>query len=240
MRSYRPAFDVLEARDTPSIANLTNGVLTVVGTAEANDLKVWLIGAEIYVGDGATLVGKVPAASVNRVVVDAGLGNDRVTVGVAKQSFIYGGKGNDVLLGGSAKDQIYGGDGFDVLKGRGGNDTLWGGALTDALVGGGGANTLLQDSPSRTYDMNTVENEIVARVNQQRENAGLPALTINVNLAFAAQFRTRPPPCSTIWPASTSPPSPAGSTTPATTSGPPSARTSPSASSPPPRSCRPG
>jgi uncharacterized protein YkwD len=190
MRSYRPTFDALEARDTPSIANLTGTVLTVVGTPEANDIKVWILGSDIHVADGATHLGKVPATSVKKIVVDLGLDNDRVTIAAAitKPTFIYGGKGNDVLCGGAGKDTMYGGDGVDVLKGRGGNDTLWGGALSDVLSGGGGVNNLQQDGPARTYVMNTVEVEVVTRVNQQRANAGLLPLSINTTLAFAAQF----------------------------------------------------
>ena len=186
MPRFRPA---LEQRQTPSIAYRTGNVLTIFGTPEADNITVLLKGAKLQVADGASFLGQVTAASIKRIVIDVGGGADRVTIAnvIAKPAFIYGGKDNDVLIGGGGNDQIYGGDGFDVLKGRGGNDTLWGGALTDTLLGGAGANEVQQDSPNRTYAMNAIELDVVNRVNQERLNAGLLPLSINSTLAFAAQ-----------------------------------------------------
>lgn len=193
MHRYRPAFDTLENRDTPSAMFHTGATLTVFGDANANDIRVWLSGANILVADGDVLLGQVSAAAVKKIVVDAGLGNDRVIVaaGIARPCHLYGGKGNDILTGGSGNDQIYGGDGFDVLKGRRGNDTLFGGALTDTLAGGPGNNNVQQHSPDRTYTMNLVEAEVVNLVNQERLNQGLLPVSINSTLAFAAQVHAR-------------------------------------------------
>lgn len=49
---------------------------------------------------------------------------------------LQGGNGNDVLIGGSAKDTLSGGAGRDLLIGGGGTDTLTGDAGDDILIGG--------------------------------------------------------------------------------------------------------
>jgi uncharacterized protein YkwD len=190
MHSYRPAFEALETRDTPSAAYLSAGMLTVLGTPEVNDIKVWQLGADLHIADGDTYLGKAPLASVKKIVVDVGAGNDRVVIAatITKPACLYGGKGNDTLVGGAGKDQIYGGHGFDILNGRGGNDALYGGALTDTLSGGPGINTLEQDGPDRSHTMGAVALEVVSLVNQERLKNGLLPLSINTNLAFAAQL----------------------------------------------------
>jgi uncharacterized protein YkwD len=192
-RTYRPNFELLERRDVPSSARLSAGVLTVLGTSGNNAINLSMSGGKIRAVDSGASLGQFPATSVKKIVVDVGMGNDRVTITTAfrRPTFLYGGKGDDVLTGGSGKDTIYGGDGADTLKGRGGNDTLWGGARIDSLSGGGGtSNVLQQDGPSRAYVMNALELEVLALVNQQRALAGLSALTPNVTLAAAAHFHS--------------------------------------------------
>src|SRR5262249_18539838 len=103
-KTYRPAFDVLERRDvpsaaTPSTANLTAGVLTVVGSANADAINVTLTSGIVRVVDSGRLIGAFGYASIGRIVVDAGFGNDTVNIGAAitKPAFLYGGYGNDAL-----------------------------------------------------------------------------------------------------------------------------------------------
>ncbi len=99
-----------------------------------------------------------PLSSVNRVYIDAGLGNDliqsspRVTlpqtlIGNSGNDTITGGSGNDSILGGLGNDLLYGGAGNDTLNGNAGNDVLNGGRAgyyvsgadgSDVLIGGGG------------------------------------------------------------------------------------------------------
>ncbi len=66
-----------------------------------------------------------------------------------------GGAGDDILIGGSGKDNLEGGDGDDYLSGNAGADTLKGGAGNDKIVfsadnalmdGGDGFDTLLVDT----------------------------------------------------------------------------------------------
>ena len=85
-----------------------------------------------------------------------GAGNDTLVVDSNVTADIHadGGKGNDVMIGGSGDDRFDGGSGNDRLIGRDGNDTLKGGGGDDYLRGdrgrdnldgGGGTNTVLGD-----------------------------------------------------------------------------------------------
>ncbi len=59
---------------------------------------------------------------------------------------LYGGAGNDVLIGGSGNDVLHGGDGNDILMGGAGNDTLHGGSGDNILYGGDGNDMLVGGS----------------------------------------------------------------------------------------------
>ncbi|HWB70163.1 MAG TPA: hypothetical protein VG518_09330 [Solirubrobacterales bacterium] len=84
------------------------------------------------------------AASVGGFEVNAGIGDDSVTVGktVPVPVTLRGGPGNDRLTGGAANDKLVGGPGNDRLIGRGGADYLAGGEGEDTLVGGSGDDIL--------------------------------------------------------------------------------------------------
>ncbi|HZL89415.1 MAG TPA: hypothetical protein VFB96_13710, partial [Pirellulaceae bacterium] len=58
--------------------------------------------------------------------VDAGDGNDTVDMSGTIDADMFGGLGDDTLIGTPAADNIYGGAGNDVLIGLGGNDTAYG------------------------------------------------------------------------------------------------------------------
>ena len=73
--------------------------------------------------------------------VDAGAGDDGVTVGDGNDQVI-GGLGDDTVLGGVGADRLDGGDGDDLLMGGLGDDTLLGGAGADVLVGGYGRDNI--------------------------------------------------------------------------------------------------
>ena len=55
---------------------------------------------------------------------------------------IFGGNGNDCILGGSGNDTIHGSNGADTIFGNAGNDCLSGGNGNDVLYGGAGNDTL--------------------------------------------------------------------------------------------------
>ncbi|AKJ26844.1 alkaline phosphatase [Caldimonas brevitalea] len=64
---------------------------------------------------------------------------------------MYGGSGDDHLLGDEGGDRIYGQDGNDVLDGGIGNDTLRGGNGDDLLDGGAGNDSIHGEAGSDTY-----------------------------------------------------------------------------------------
>ncbi|CBS86281.1 calcium-binding protein [Azospirillum lipoferum] len=82
-----------------------------------------------------------------------GAGNDDI-LGNTDRDYIDGGDGNDILYGSSGNDSLYGGIGNDTLNGNNehdllvgedGNDFLYGGTNNDTLAGGNGDDTLHGD-----------------------------------------------------------------------------------------------
>jgi serralysin len=72
-----------------------------------------------------------------------GDGNDRIEVSsmFSEGAKLYGGAGDDVLIGSAGADTLNGGTGDDHLTGGGGNDLLVGGDGIDQLSGGDGDDT---------------------------------------------------------------------------------------------------
>lgn len=54
------------------------------------------------------------------------------------EGIVFGGDGNDRMLGGAKKDVFEGGNGNDILRGGGGHDEFYGGLGKDTMLGGGG------------------------------------------------------------------------------------------------------
>lgn len=67
----------------------------------------------------------------------AGAGDD--TVYSNNSNKVYGGMGDDLLIGSDLSNYLYGNAGVDTLRGKRGNDYLFGGAGRDMLYGGRGA-----------------------------------------------------------------------------------------------------
>ncbi len=90
------------------------------------------------------------AAKISGFEVNAGGGNDTVTIGrsVGIPATLRGGAGNDRLMGGSGVvgDKLIGGAGDDELWGRAGPDLLYGGSGNDVLCGGPGDDRLVGGS----------------------------------------------------------------------------------------------
>ncbi len=139
-----------------SFATLTSGDLLVEGTS-GND--VITLQADGSGNVTATLNGVTSQpftlSSVTLIDVEAGAGNDSVTVessmpatlGVSVQGgpgddTIMGGPGNDTLGGGAGNDSIAGGPGDDSIKGGQGDDVLAGGKGNDTLFGSLGNDTM--------------------------------------------------------------------------------------------------
>jgi len=102
-------------------------------------------------------------AAARARVVFGGDGNDSV-VGETGEDAFYGGAGSDQLDGGAGDDilegnadadELRGGAGRDTLLGGQGNDRLEGGDNNDTLVGGQGDDTLVGGDGEDTYVINT-------------------------------------------------------------------------------------
>jgi hypothetical protein len=125
-------------------AGIVNGELVVVGSDGDDFLNVVRAGTEVVVWAGGRRLGEFDAA-LSSIVVDAGGGNDLILIShrIDTDAEIYGGAGNDLILGGSGHDRIFGEDGDDMLLGNSGNDHLDGGAGHDFLFGGLGNDELI-------------------------------------------------------------------------------------------------
>lgn len=192
MPSYRPTLDTLEARDTPAVFDVTGPTLTVLGTTEDDAITIRLSGTNLQVLDNGAIAHEVEAAKIKKIVIDTDAGNDRIVVqnSIKVPTFLYGGKGADFIRGGGGKDNIYGGDGADNLSGRGGNDRIFGGAANDVIADTKGINVLIQGSPVRAYNMDALENQVLALINAERLSRGLSALAADGQLSFAAKFHS--------------------------------------------------
>ncbi len=133
--SYR--LEISDPNYVPTIsASLTRGTLKVYGSEGRDVIGVDTVNGRIRVGGKADgIVFSYPNSSVTRILVDAGGGNDRVTVEttLSLRTTLAGGAGHDVLLGGSGNDHLAGGSGNDKLVGRKGNDVLDGGSGIDLV-----------------------------------------------------------------------------------------------------------
>ena len=127
-----------------------NQLIVTAAAGEANDLFIRrspngqfvLIrdrGDTLTPGSGCQAAGtevQCSLSGINRIVVNAGDGNDRVAVNNVA-STLNGGTGNDILSAGFA------GAGSHILNGNDGDDRLFGGSFGDSLRGGAGSDLLV-------------------------------------------------------------------------------------------------
>ena len=79
----------------------------------------------------------------NRVALKS---DSAVGFGVLNAENVYGGKGEDEIIGSDKANELRGGDGDDILDGGAGNDKLHGGAGSDTLSGGNGVDEAVFDN----------------------------------------------------------------------------------------------
>jgi hypothetical protein len=127
----------------PVTASLVGTQLQIDGTPGSDTIIVREAQGRLFVTSSGRNIGQFSLSLVQQIMVSAGDGNDLVRLaGVYRSAEIYGGDGNDLLIGGSAADRIFGDSGRDVLIGNGGADTLDGGSGRNRLFGNRGADTL--------------------------------------------------------------------------------------------------
>ena len=138
---FKPRVETLDDRALMSVT-LTNGLLEVVGTTGADQIRVTLATPttlEVTV-DSTGESQQFDLSAVNSILIRSRAGNDYIVVGpsIKVAAEVRAWAGNDTVLGGGGNDKILGGGGNDYLQGRGGNDEIRGQAGDDYLLGQGG------------------------------------------------------------------------------------------------------
>ena len=120
-------------------AGIVNGELIVIGTNDGDILHVSGTGRSLVVWANGERLGRFDA-DVARIVVDGRGGSDLILLAppIRNDAEIYGGSGNDVIIGGGGDDRVFGEEGDDIILGRNGDDRLDGGEGDDRLFGGPG------------------------------------------------------------------------------------------------------
>lgn len=129
----------------PTVAQV-EGTVTVSGTDGADVIQILspASGAVTVLINGSTFY--TVASGVSQCSIDAGSGNDSVTIGgSAMRTYVLAGPGNDTVVGGAGSDTVTGGGGADNLSGGAGDDRLKGGRHNDSLNGGDGNDRLYGD-----------------------------------------------------------------------------------------------
>ncbi len=151
--------EALEDRTVPS-AFIRDGILHVFGTSANDTIRViegetayrvlvrggrenydrsfsksqvtaGEVRIEGYAGDDVIRLDSLRSL---RGIVYGGDGNDRL-IGSLNSDILYGGNGNDQIQGGAGNDIMSGDDGDDLLDGQVGNDLLLGGRGNDRMYG---------------------------------------------------------------------------------------------------------
>ena len=111
----------------------TSGNDQIAIVQDGSGLKVTGLAAEVSVRGGN-------ASDV--LQVNGGAGNDRIDASAAPTNGValalYGGDGNDTLIGSAGTDYLSGHANNDVIEGRGGTDYIDGGTGSDSVSGGDG------------------------------------------------------------------------------------------------------
>jgi Ca2+-binding RTX toxin-like protein len=127
-----------------------------------------LVTLQTQSGDDSIFLNSLHGTDVRQVRVEGGAGNDLIdATGLNRQvsTMLFGGDGNDTVLGsngfdvidgGSGNDNLNGNAGFDVVFGGDGNDTLNGGndRVPDVLIGGTGSDVFVSNKLDVFFDFN--------------------------------------------------------------------------------------
>jgi Ca2+-binding RTX toxin-like protein len=132
------------------VANVADGILTVNGTIDGDDVAVRCESGLVTVNHHHPSGGPTACADLRRILVFAGEGPDRVSlVDVTPTAFdrltatsVSGQLGDDALIGSGIGDDLIGGGGVDSLMGGQGRDHLTPGPGGGEANGGKGRDTV--------------------------------------------------------------------------------------------------
>lgn len=131
------------------------GVLSVGASAGGSTIVIGAAAASLSVNvDGAS----TSVDNVAQIVVYGSTGNDVVLVdsAVTTPVWVFGGAGNDIIIGGSGDDVIVGGGGVDIIVGGAGRDILIGGRGSDVIGGNAGEDILIAGYTAFDSDASTL------------------------------------------------------------------------------------
>ena len=127
-------------------ARIVDGTLRVTGSPSADRIALRLSATDpsqlqVDIGADGSADDTFDIDSFASIVVRAGRGDDFVLLDTSKGAFttakpttVYGGAGDDTLLGGSGNETFFGGRGNDFVDGNGGADTAFLGRGNDTFV----------------------------------------------------------------------------------------------------------
>jgi Ca2+-binding RTX toxin-like protein len=132
------------------VSNVADGILTVTGTADADDVTVRCEDGDVTVNQTQPSGGPTRCGDLRSILVFAGAGFDRVSLAdVTRSAFdslaatsISGQEGDDRLIGSEIGDDLLGGGGVDSLLGGWGPDHLAPGRGGGEVIGGKGHDTV--------------------------------------------------------------------------------------------------
>jgi Ca2+-binding RTX toxin-like protein len=143
-------FDLTAYPTVENVSNLT--AWTLIGNDLDNQLSVIAPGVGTVTVIGGKGNDTLGATSLFNATFDGGEGNDDIAAtGILGGAFIYGGPGNDTIIGSDQVDYLYGEEGNDSIYGAGGDDNIDGGTGADVMKGGDGSDTA--DYSSRTGNL---------------------------------------------------------------------------------------
>lgn len=149
-------------------ANVVDGTLRVTGSPIADRIALRLSATDpnqlqLDINADGSADDTFDINTFAAIVVKAGGGNDFVQLDTANGAFttarptiVYGGRGDDTLLGGSGNEVFFGGRGNDFVDGNGGADTAFLGSGDDTFVWdpGDGSDTVEGGSGFDTHVFN--------------------------------------------------------------------------------------
>jgi hypothetical protein len=140
-------------------------VLNVAGTTANEQIVVKQSGSTFTIANGAwntTVTG-----SFTQVIVKCVGGTDSVTIdsSVTIAATLYGGTGNDTLVGNNVGDTFYAGTGSNKMVGGTGNDTF-------VTVGNTGGDSVTGGAGNDSFWMGTAANEVVTDLSAAENAAG--------------------------------------------------------------------
>jgi Ca2+-binding RTX toxin-like protein len=162
---FLPAIQPLEGRKVPAVTAVFNpglGILSVFGDSSNNTIEIsrdaiGVISVNGQVPLAGGLPGGFPSVFNTRTISMFGLdGNDTIRLNEANGPLpaaqMFGGSGNDILVGGSGQDALHGQDGNDQLSGGAGEDFLLGQSGNDVILGGNDADRMFGGSGDDIVD----------------------------------------------------------------------------------------